>query len=72
MLNLLDRGQWQDGRHRKTAVKRMVGLILSSSIRLIHGIPSTVSRALPSQSVPRRFARWLDNGRRDVRLLEAP
>ena len=39
LLNLLDRGQWQDKRHLKTAVNRIVGLILSSSISLTGWIP---------------------------------
>jgi hypothetical protein len=34
LLTLLDRGQWQDRRHLKTAVNMIVGLILSSSISL--------------------------------------
>jgi hypothetical protein len=72
LLSLLDRGQWQDQRHLKTAVNRMVGLILSSSISLTGWIPYTISRAWQAQSVQRRFARWLDNDRLDVHLLYAP
>jgi len=72
LLNLLDRGQWQDRRHLKTAVNMMVGLILSSSISLTGWIPYTISRALQAQSVQRRFARWLDNDRLDVHFLYAP
>jgi hypothetical protein len=72
LLTLLDRGQWQDRRHLKTAVNMMVGLIVSSSISLTRWIPSTLSRALQAQRVQRRFARWLDNDRLDVHLLYAP
>ena len=72
VLNRLDRGQWQDCRHLKTAVNRMVGLIWSSAMSLTSWIPSTVSRAWQSPSVQRRFARWLDHDRLDVHLLEAP
>lgn len=72
LLTLLDRGQWLDRRHLKTAVNMMVGLILSSSISLTSWIPSTISRALQAQSVQRRFARWLDNDRLDVHLMYAP
>jgi len=72
LLNLLDRGQWQDQRHLKTAVNMMVGLLLSSSISLTSWIPYTISRALQAHSVQRRFARWLDNDRLDVHLLYAP
>lgn len=68
LLSLLDRGQWQDQRHLKTAVNMLVGLILSSSISLTGWIPYTISRALQAQSVQRRFARWLDNDRLDVHL----
>jgi len=50
----------------------MVGLSLSSSISLTSWMPSTISRALQAPRVPRRFARWLDNDRLDVHLLEAP
>jgi hypothetical protein len=39
LVNLLDRGQWQDRRHLKTAVNSIVGLILSSSISLTKWIP---------------------------------
>jgi hypothetical protein len=72
LLSLLDRGQWQDRRHLKTAVNMMVGLILSSSISLTGWIPYAISRALQAQSVQRRFARWLDNDRLDVHFLDAP
>ena len=72
LLHLLDRGQWQDQRHLKTAVNMIVGLILSSSISLTGWIPYTLSRALQAQSVQRRFARWLDNDRLDVHLLYTP
>jgi hypothetical protein len=34
LLSLLDRGQWQDQRHLKTAVNMLVGLMVSSSISL--------------------------------------
>ena len=69
LLTLLDRSQWHDRRHLKTAVNMMVGLILSSSSSLTRWIPSTISRALQAQSVQRRFARWLDNERLDVHLM---
>ena len=72
LLSLLDRGQWQDQRHLKTAVNMIVGLILSSSISLTGWIPYAISRALQAQSVQRRFARWLDNDRLDVHLLYTP
>ena len=69
LLRLLDRGQWQDQRHLKTAVNIIVGLILSSSISLTGWIPSAISRALQAQSVQRRFARWLGNDRLDVHIM---
>jgi hypothetical protein len=72
LLSLLDRGQWQDQRHLKTAVNRIVGLMLSGSISLTGWIPYTISRAWQAQSVQRRFARWLDNDRLDVPLWYAP
>ena len=72
LLRLLDRGQWQDQRPLKTAVNRIVGLILSSSISLTGWIPYPISRALQAQSVQRRFARWLANDRLDVHLLYSP
>ena len=61
LLHLLDRGQWQDQRHLKTAVNMIVGLMLSSSISLTHWIPYTISRALRAQSVQWGFTRWLSN-----------
>src|SRR5512143_1823188 len=72
LLSLLDRGQWQDPRHLKTAVNMIVGLILSSSISLTGWIPYAISRALQAPSGQRRFARWLDTDRLDVHLLYAP
>ncbi len=51
LLSLLDRGQGQDQRYLKTAVNRIVGLMLSSSISLTGWIPSTLSRALQAPSV---------------------
>ena len=39
LLSLLDRGQWRDRRHLKTAVNMLVGLMLSSSISLTRWIP---------------------------------
>jgi hypothetical protein len=72
LLSLLDRGQWPDQRHLKTAVSMMVGLMLSSSISLTSWIPSALGRALQAQSVQRRFARWLDNDRLKVHDLYSP
>ena len=72
LLSLLDRGQWRDQRHLKTAVNMLVGLMLSSSISLTRWIPYALSRALQAQSVQRRFARWLNNKRIDVHSLYAP
>ena len=66
LLSLLDRGQWQDQRHLKTAVSRMVGLMLSSSISLTTWIPDAFGRALQAHRVQRRFARWLHNDRLKV------
>jgi hypothetical protein len=68
LLRLLDRGQWQDRRHLKTAVSMITGLILSSSMRLTSWIPDVISRALQAQSTQRRFARGLDNERLDTRI----
>ena len=72
LLSLLDRGQWQDQRHLKTAVNLLVGLMLSSSISLTRWIPYALGRALQAQSVQRRFARWLINDHIDVHGLYAP
>lgn len=72
LLSLLDRGQWRDQRHLKTAVNMLVGLMLSSSISLTRWIPYALGRALQAQSVQRRFARWLNNKRIDVHGLYAP
>ena len=69
LLSLLDRGQWQDRGHLKTAVNLVVGLILSSSSSLTQWIPYTLGRALQAQSVQRRFARWLYNDRLEVHDL---
>ena len=63
LLSLLDRGQWQDRRHLKTAVSMIVGLIWSSSSSVTKGIPYALGRALQAQSGHRRFARWLYNDR---------
>lgn len=72
LLSLLDRGQWPDQRHLKTAVSMIVGLMLSSSISLTSWIPYALGRALQAQSVQRRFARWLDNDRLKVHDLYSP
>jgi len=72
LLSLLDRGQWQDQRHLKTAVNMIVGLLLSSSISLTKWIPYALGRALQAQSVQRRFARWLGNERLEVHSLYRP
>jgi len=72
LLSLLDRGQWPDQRHLKTAVSMIVGLMLSSSISLTSWIPYALGRALQAQSVQRRFARWLDNDRLKVHDLYGP
>jgi hypothetical protein len=72
LMSLLDRGQWQDQRHLKTAVSMMVGLMLSSSISLTTWIPYALGRALQAQSVQRRFARWLHNDRLKVHDLYGP
>src|SRR5512143_3314033 len=72
LLSLLDRGQWQDRRHLKTAVSMIVGLILSSSSSLTKWIPYTLGRALQAQSVQRRFARWLYNDHLEVHDLYGP
>lgn len=72
LLSLLDRGQWQDRRHLKTAVSMIVGFILSSSSSLTKWIPYALGRALQAQSVQRRFARWLYNDRLQVHDLYGP
>jgi hypothetical protein len=72
LLHLLDRGQWQDQRHLKMAVNRIVGLMLSSSISLTHWILYTISRALRAQSVQWGFTRWLSNERIQVHEWYAP
>lgn len=72
LLSLLDRGQWRDQRHLKTAVNMMVGLMLSASISLTGWIPYALGRALQAQSVQRRFARWLHNEHINVLELYAP
>src|SRR5512144_2996802 len=72
LLSLLDRGQWPDQRHLKTAVSMLVGLMLSSSISLTTWIPYALGRALQAQSVQRRFARWLHNDRLKVHDLYGP
>ena len=69
LLSLLDRGQWQDQRHLKTAVSMIVGLMLSSSISLTTWIPYALGRALLAQSIQQRFARWLHNDRLKVHDL---
>jgi hypothetical protein len=72
LMQLLDRGQWRDQRHLKTAVNMIIGMIFSSAISLTHWIPYTRGRAVQSQSVQRRFARWLDNKHIAPRELYAP
>ena len=72
LLSLLDRGQWQDRRHLKTAVSMIVGFIWSSSSSLTKWIPYALGRALQAQRVQRRFARWLYNDRLQVHDLDGP
>lgn len=72
LLDLLDRGQWKDQRHLKTAVNMIVGLLLSRSSSLPKWLPSAISRACQAQSVQRCFARWLSNDRIEVHDLYGP
>jgi hypothetical protein len=69
LLSRLDRGQWPEQRHLKTAVSMIGGLMLSSSISLTSWIPYALGRALQAQRGQRRFARWLDNDRLTVHDL---
>ena len=69
LLSLLDRGQWPDQRHRKTAVSMLVGLMLSSSSSVTSWIPYALGRAWQAHSGHRRFARWLDTDRLQVHDL---
>ncbi len=66
LLSLLDRGQWQDQRHLKTAMSMIVGLILSSSMSLTSWIPYALGRALQAQRIQRRLADWLYTDRLKV------
>lgn len=72
LLQLLDRGQWRDQRHLKTAVNMIIGLMFSSAISLTQWIPYTWGRAVQAQSVQRRYARWLGNKHIAPRALYAP
>ena len=72
LLTFLDRSQWKDKRHLKTAVNMVMGLVLSEAISLTKWTPSTIGRALLAQSIQRRFSRWLCNPNVKVAQLYAP
>ena len=61
LLELLDMGQWKDRRHLKTCVNMLIGLIISSTVSLTAWIPYAFGRHKISQSVQRRYIRWLEN-----------
>ena len=63
---------WLDLRHLKTLAWMMVGLIHSGSISLGAWTPFVLSRAQYSQSIVRRFRRWLDNDKIEVHALYGP
>jgi hypothetical protein len=73
LMNLLNKGQWQDVRHLKTLVNRLMGLILSKTVNLTEWIPFAEEvRAKIAQSLQRRYRRWLENFPIDVNQLYAP
>jgi hypothetical protein len=73
LMNLLNKGQWQDVRHLKTLVNMIVGLILSKTVNLTEWIPfAEKTRAKIAQSIQRRYRRWLENFHIDVNQLYAP
>ena len=72
LLELLDKGQWKDVRHLKTCANMLIGLILSSTVSLTKWIPHTFGRHKISQSVQRRYIRWLENIYIDTRVIYAP
>jgi hypothetical protein len=73
LMNLLNKGQWQDVRHLKTLVNMLMGLILSKTVNLTEWIPFAEEvRAKIAQSLQRRYRRWLENFHIDVNQLYAP
>lgn len=72
LVELLDRAQWRDKRHLKTAANMIMGLIFSGEISLTSWIPYVHCRALRAQSSQRRFSRWLHNDKLQVSHLYAP
>ena len=69
---LSQQATWLDQRHLKTLAWMMVGMIQSGWINLTAWAPYVVSRAQYAQSTVRRFRRWLDNDKIDVRALYGP
>ena len=63
---------WPDIWHLKTLAWMMVGLIQPQVISLSEWVPYVHSRAQYAQSTVRRFRRWLDNERIQVRKLYGP
>jgi hypothetical protein len=63
---------WVDRRHLKPLAWMIVGLMQSGTIGLTTWVPYIRSRAVYAQSTVRRFARWLENDRIDVRALYGP
>jgi hypothetical protein len=73
LMNLLNKGHWQDVRHLKTFVNMVVGLILSKTVNLTEWIPFAEEvRATIAQSLQRRYRRWLENFHIEVNQLYAP
>jgi hypothetical protein len=69
---LSQQATWLAQRHLKTLAWMMVGMIQSGGISLTAWAPYVVSRAQDAQSTVRRFRRWLDNDKIDVRSLYGP
>lgn len=69
---LSQHAKWLDQRHLKSLAWMMVGLMHSGWISLTAWAPYVVGRAQYAQSTVRRFRRWLDNDKIDVRSLYGP
>jgi hypothetical protein len=72
VLVLSQHQKWLDRRHLKTLAWMMAGLIQSGKISLTAWVLYVHSRAVYAPSTVRRFARWLDHDRIDVRALNGP
>jgi hypothetical protein len=65
LVHIFQHQKWLDLRHLKTLTWMVVGLIQCGKISLTAWAPYVHSRAVFAQNTVRRFARWLDNDRKE-------